>query len=106
MEEKKSRGTLVKLLLVVLIVVVVLLFSIDNSENVRVGLVFSETQIPLTALMIGNLLLGLLTGLVFLAMNSLKNRKLIKKKDKEIAALEERLEKLHDKIDELNEAKS
>lgn len=103
MEEKSSNGRLVRIFLILLFVVLVVLFSIDNGNNVELGLVFTQTYVPLTAIILGNFLLGLIIGLFMLASSAMKHRKAMKAKDKEIEALEERLANLHTKIDALSD---
>lgn len=102
MEEQKGGNKLVKLVFVVVAMVVIILFAIDNSENVPLGLVFGETQVPLTALIIGCFLLGLFVGLILLFSSSRKSKKMLKSKDLEIENLEQRLGFLNEKIDEIS----
>jgi len=101
MEEKKNSGRLFKLLAILLAIIVVILFSIANNDNVKVSLVFTETQVPLIALLIGNLLIGFFVGATFWTLSSIRSRKTIKAKEKEISSLEERLRNLHEKIEDL-----
>ena len=103
MDEKKNKYGLIKLVLLVLIMVAIVLFAIDNSENVELGLVFGNTQAPLTAIIISCFLLGFLIGLVMLLFNSIKHKKLLKSKNKETEHLENRLGYLNEKIDELTQ---
>lgn len=103
-EEKKSKGRLVRIFLLLLFIVLVILFSIDNGNSVELGLIFTQANLPLTAIILGNFLLGLVFGLIMLVSSSLKHRREMKTKDNEIEALEDRLANVNAKIEELSES--
>jgi len=102
-EKKGGSGKLLKFLSILIVVVLVILFAMDNIDNVSLGLVFTRTNAPLTAIIISSFLLGFLISVLIFSVSAFRRRKELRKKDKEIQHLEERLSSSYTKIDDLSD---
>lgn len=81
-----------------------MLFSFDNLDNVPVGLVITKTQLPMTVVILGSFLVGFLLAVIILSISSIKHKRAIKAKDREIAEMQERLREVYTKIDAISDS--
>lgn len=102
-ENKKGSSGLFKWLFILLLAAAIVLFSFDNLENVPLGLVVTTTHLPMTVVILGSFLIGLILASSILSISSLRHKRALKAKDKEIASLEDRLRDVHTKIDALSD---
>lgn len=104
MSEKKKNNTAatIKWVLILVFIFFVVLFAIQNSSEVEVGLVFGKRMVPLSAIMIVSFLIGFSLALILMVGSLLKARKNAKALEKEITRLEDRLGGAQDKIMELD----
>lgn len=104
MSEKKKNNTAatIKWVLILVLIFFVVLFAIQNSNQVEVGLVFGTRKVPLSAIMILSFLVGFSLALFLMVGVVLKGRKKAKALGKEITRLEDRLGSAQDKLVELD----
>lgn len=87
----------IKLVLVLVFALLVALFAVQNAGPIAINLLgFAEVEVPLAAVLIGMLAIGVLLGVLFSAPGLLGNMRKardlereLKKRDDEIAALKQ-----------------
>lgn len=79
-------------------------FAIQNSHSVKLGMLFTKADVPLSAIMIGNVIIGFLVGVVFMWSTLGKYRRKSKTLQAETERAKERLSTVQAKLTEAEKA--
>ena len=97
-EKKKNTLGTVRWVIVLVLAFLLILFAIQNNKEVELGLVFGTRKLPLSVIMIINILVGLFFGIILMMSFLSKLRKKNKAQAKEIEKLENRLDGIQKKM--------
>ena len=102
MTEKEKSSNSIKTIFILVLILLVVLFGISNNHNVVVKLLISDVNLPLTVVVILGVFVGFIAAMFYFVPAVSRRKKEIKAQNKDITHLEDRLKKLHDKLDDMD----
>ncbi|GAX03530.1 hypothetical protein IWT140_01135 [Secundilactobacillus pentosiphilus] len=95
-----------KAIIAILIVILIAIFSVMNTESVPVHFGFTTVSWPLVLILLVAVFLGAILMFLFATISNYQNKKMIKRKNNRIQALETRLDETkHTQVNSVSASK-